>query len=282
MKMENWEYKKQKVKDFTNYMNKYYGIKIYNERLHILLFADDIILFASNLSSIKKQFKIIEEKCKGIGLVCNMSKTRIMSNREFDFCEIESCQFYKYLGQEVCFDRTRNNIEISRRIKAAWLAKKKYNEMLKNAKEEDKIKIYKMGIKPSLLFGCQSWTMTKSLEEKINVTERKILRSIYKLKAQDDKDKTKLEKIMEKLGCASSWAKIMKLKFLGHEWRRKNPLWLKNVLEWRPWEFKRPVGRPPTRYTEELKLIPNWRTVIKDRDKWRDLTSRVLTINCPR
>jgi predicted AlkP superfamily phosphohydrolase/phosphomutase len=42
-----------------------------------------------------------------------------------------------------------------------------------------KCKIYKTLIRPVLLYGCKSWTLTKKEEEELNIFVRKILRKIY-------------------------------------------------------------------------------------------------------
>jgi hypothetical protein len=45
--------------------------------------------------------------------------------------------------------------------------------------KDTKCKIYKTLIRPVVLYGCESWTLTKTDDGKISITERKILRTIY-------------------------------------------------------------------------------------------------------
>jgi hypothetical protein len=57
-----------------------------------------------------------------------------------------------------------------------WI--KKYTEI--NAVIDRKYKIYKTLIRPVVLYGCESWTVTKTDEGKLSIFfERKILRKIY-------------------------------------------------------------------------------------------------------
>jgi hypothetical protein len=46
-------------------------------------------------------------------------------------------------------------------------------------KKDTKCKIYKTLIRPVVLYGCESWTLTIKEEEKLNMFERKVLRKIY-------------------------------------------------------------------------------------------------------
>jgi hypothetical protein len=46
-------------------------------------------------------------------------------------------------------------------------------------KQRHKYKIYKPMIRPVVLYGSESWTLTKADEEKLRTFERRILRRIY-------------------------------------------------------------------------------------------------------
>jgi len=48
-----------------------------------------------------------------------------------------------------------------------------------------KITLYKVLIKPIVLYACETWATTKTDENKLGVFERKILRQIYGLKKND-------------------------------------------------------------------------------------------------
>jgi hypothetical protein len=44
--------------------------------------------------------------------------------------------------------------------------------------KDTKCKIYKTVIRPVVLCGCESWTLTKTEEEELNIFERKFLTKI--------------------------------------------------------------------------------------------------------
>ncbi|CAG9833379.1 unnamed protein product [Diabrotica balteata] len=49
----------------------------------------------------------------------------------------------------------------------------------KSLTRTSKIKIYKTVIRPVLMYGCETWTLTKETERKLRCFERKILRRIF-------------------------------------------------------------------------------------------------------
>jgi hypothetical protein len=42
-----------------------------------------------------------------------------------------------------------------------------------------KIKIYKTILKPTVMFGCEAWSMREKDKTRLNMWERKILRKVY-------------------------------------------------------------------------------------------------------
>ncbi|CAH2235518.1 jg19495 [Pararge aegeria aegeria] len=60
---------------------------------------------------------------------------------------------------------------------------------------------------------------------------------------------------------------------LGHVCRRTDGRWGRRVLEWRPRIGKRSVGRPPARWTDDLKKVAGsgWMRKAEDRVWWRAL-----------
>ena len=50
---------------------------------------------------------------------------------------------------------------------------------MKNVSRKSKINIYKAIIKPSVLYGSETWTVTKKDEQRINIWERKVLRRMF-------------------------------------------------------------------------------------------------------
>jgi hypothetical protein len=59
---------------------------------------------------------------------------------------------------------------------------------------------------------------------------------------------------------------------------------VKAIHCWKPFS-KRPTGRPKTRWEDNLKRdirklkVPNWRTLVQDRRRWKELVERVKTVH---
>ncbi|PZC77920.1 hypothetical protein B5X24_HaOG202801 [Helicoverpa armigera] len=62
----------------------------------------------------------------------------------------------------------------------------------------------------------------------------------------------------------------LKWQWAGHIARRADGRWGRKVLEWRPRTSKRSVGRPPTRWTDDLIKVAGrrWMQVASNRDWW--------------
>ncbi|CAH2245094.1 jg15932 [Pararge aegeria aegeria] len=65
----------------------------------------------------------------------------------------------------------------------------------------------------------------------------------------------------------------LKWKWAGHIARRTDGRWVSEKLEWRPRTGKRSVGRPPTRWTYEVKRVAGsrWKQAAQDRGFWNSL-----------
>lgn len=64
----------------------------------------------------------------------------------------------------------------------------------------------------------------------------------------------------------------LKWKWAGYVARLKNGRWVKKILEWAPRADKCSWGRPPTRWTDDLKwILTNWIAIAQDRGNWKCL-----------
>ncbi|CAH2234041.1 jg25602 [Pararge aegeria aegeria] len=70
-----------------------------------------------------------------------------------------------------------------------------------------------------------------------------------------------------------SYACVLKWQWAGHVCRRTDGRWSRKVLEWRPRVGKRSVGRPPTRWSDDLRKVAgiDWMRKAENRKSWRCL-----------
>uniref|UniRef100_A0A0K0CZK2 Reverse transcriptase domain-containing protein n=1 Tax=Angiostrongylus cantonensis TaxID=6313 RepID=A0A0K0CZK2_ANGCA len=116
------------------------GVKIEGRQLHLLRFADDIILRTPNIRQTERMLADFDKACGKIGLRLNLIKTMFMRNGLVSYVlfplngtNIFECSSYVHLGQEISM---LNNLapELSRRKRAAWGAFKSIEDVVKRAK----------------------------------------------------------------------------------------------------------------------------------------------------
>ncbi|KAG7296310.1 hypothetical protein JYU34_021440 [Plutella xylostella] len=151
---------------------------------------------------------------------------------------IEVVQEYVYLGQTIRLGISNFDKEAARRIQLGWAAFGKLRHIFTSAIPQSlKTKVFNQCVLPVMTYGAETWTLTVGLAD--------IAVKICKLKWQ--------------------WA--------GHICRRTDNRWGRRVLEWRPRTGKRSVGRPPARWTDDLRRVAGrgWMRKAEDRVLWRSL-----------
>lgn len=91
----------------------------------------------------------------------------------------------------------------------------------------------------------ETLTLTEKSAEKLRTTQRAMERAMLGIRSG-------VQDIIENITMSKwNWA--------GHLARTKDGRWTKRIVEWRPRDTTRSRGRPPTRWTDDLKRIEgNW------------------------
>jgi hypothetical protein len=137
--------------------------------------------------------------------------------------------------------------------------------------------IYKILIKPALVYGAKTWVLSKADELRLGVFERKILRSIYGPICEGaiwiSIYNEELYRLYDETDLVTSiW--ITRLRWTGHLVRMQENLPCKEITLDKP-EGRRRVGRPNLRWMDgvtrdaERLGVRNWRIKAMDRDGWR-------------
>ncbi|KAL3696402.1 hypothetical protein R1sor_010478 [Riccia sorocarpa] len=84
------------------------GVNLGTSTVPMLIFADDVALFADNAAQMESHIRNLEGFCADSGMTVNLDKTRwicvgkqSMERFQFQGREIEQCKSYKYLGIEI-------------------------------------------------------------------------------------------------------------------------------------------------------------------------------------
>ena len=120
--------------------------------------------------------------------------------------------------------------------------------------------------------GTETWPLTIGLIKRLKLAQRAMERAMLGVSLRD---RIRNEEIRRRTKVTDIALRISKLKWqwAGHIARRTDGRWGRKVLEWRPRNGKRSVGRPPTRWSDDLLKIAGrrWMQAASDRSLWKSL-----------
>ncbi|XP_045459984.1 uncharacterized protein LOC123689085 [Harmonia axyridis] len=179
---------------------------------------------------------------------------------------------YIYLGHEVRIGRDNQTAELLRRTTLGWAAYGKLRDVFKSdIPTKLKRKAFNMCVLPVLTYGAETLTLTKASARKLQKTQRRMERSMLGISLRD---RIRNEEIRRRTGVDDVLERVTRAKWrwAGHVARSNDGRWTRKILEWRPRADKRSRGRPPTRWTDDLKRIhTNWMEAAQNRERWKCL-----------
>ena len=139
-----------------------------------------------------------------------------------------------------------------------------------------KIRIYKTIIKPIVVYGSESWTLTERNCHMLAAWERKILRRIFGPKLNNGmwciRTNEELNELYKDVNIVVD-IKVRRLEWLGHVMRMTNDRVPKIVLNAKL-DGKRKVGRPKLRWYDDVQNdirkmgLKGWWEKAKNRSEW--------------
>jgi hypothetical protein len=157
----------------------------------LLAYADDVNLLGDNIDAIKKNMGTLIDASKEVGLEINVEKIKymllsrhqnvgrnrdiILANRSFG-----NVSRFKYLWTTV----TNQNFiqeEIKRRLNSGNSCYHSIQNLLSSRLLSKNVQfgIYKTTVYPSVLYGCETWSLTLREEHRLKVFENRVLRRIF-------------------------------------------------------------------------------------------------------
>ncbi|GFO47360.1 endonuclease-reverse transcriptase [Plakobranchus ocellatus] len=158
------------------------GIKVGGQNINNLRYADDTVLIAENKEDLQKLLNIVEEESRKKGLELNSKKTEVMvisRKQESPKCDIfinkvklKQTEKFKYLGT-IISNNGKTNREISARNAQAKINFQKMKTILtnKHISMETRKRALQCYIEPVLMYGCEAWTISKQIQNKLEATE---------------------------------------------------------------------------------------------------------------
>ena len=174
--------------------------------------------------------------------------------------------------------------ELNHRIAAGWarfhslkgeLTGKFYNLSCR-------IKLFRAAIATTVLYGCATWALTKKMCEALETTRRKMMRYVLRVFRRREetwveylqRSAREVKKCDERFGL-TSWTyayRLSKWKFAGQLARRTDRRWSSLICTWKPLAYKRSVGRPLTRWVDDITTYcgGDWDSLAMDEKRWSE------------
>jgi hypothetical protein len=153
-------------------------------------YADDIDIISRALKSLQESTIALDRAARRMGLEINQAKIKYMicgTKKKYvenvfkvKHMAFERVNSFVYLGTLITTDNN-TSAKINNRI---TLANRSYFGLVniltaKNINRKYEVIIYKTLIQPVLMYGAETWVLSKTDELRLGVFERKILRRIY-------------------------------------------------------------------------------------------------------
>ena len=189
---------------------------------------------------------------------------------------LEEVESFPYLGSEVQNDGKMEK-EVTVRLQKAgtiyqmWRRKVFRSHILS---KDTKLRAFRTLVMPVLLYGAETWNLSKRDLRKLKTFHMRCLRDILSVTLWD---RIRNSTILEMTGELSMEEQLRqrRLQWFGHVWRMPALRPQRQLVRSRPSGKKRPPGGAPLRWcdlvNDDLSGIGNWTEAIQDRTKWRDV-----------
>ena len=253
--------------------------------LEDLDFADDIALLSSAIKHLQLKTTKLEENAAKVGLKLNAKKCKVMKTNsknedklKVGDNEVEEVESFTYLGANVTKDGG-GTADVKRRIALASAQFKRLSNIWQagDISRKTKSSLFKCLVLSVLLYGSETWKLTKGEEEKLDTFQNKCLRRIFKIRWQQHvSNKTVLE--MAEAEKISEEVRRRRWNWIGHVLRKEKTDDCAVALGWTP-EGRRKRGRPKTTWRRMVELERNsagWNTwnsarhAAANRPQWRN------------
>ena len=268
-----------------------------------LLFADDSALAAGSEADMQHTVNLFSSACDNFGLTISTKKTEVMYqpapgkpyaeptitvNKE----KLPAADNFTYLGSTLS-GSANIDVEVNNRIAKASAA---FGRLRCKVWERDgitfdtKLKVYRAIVMPTLLYGCETWTVYQRHARTLNRFHLNCLRKILRIRWQDKIPDTD---VLSRSNMMSIHTILMKyqLRWSGHVIRMEDSRIPKQLLFSELHSGKRSRGAPKKRFKDTLKASlkcfdvdpENWELQAQQRDSWRStITNSALSYEAKR
>jgi len=259
--------------------------EIQDEVRWCMLFADDIVLIDESKEGVNTKLECWRDTLEARGFRLSRLKTEYLQCRfsageggvasevAIEDAIIPRVEKFRYLGS-IIQENGEIDEDINHRIKVGWQKWRNASGVLCDRRIPLRLKgrLYRMVIRPALLYGVECWSIKKSHIQRMKVAEIRIIHWVCGLTRLD---KIRNEVIRGKIGVASIKDKMReaRLRWFGHIRRRSRsaPVRRCEMIEYL--EYRRSRGRPKKNWSEvirhDLKTLGLMEVMAQDRKLWR-------------
>ena len=150
------------------------GIKIGGRNINNLRYADDTTLTAESEEELKSLLMKVKEKSKKVGLNLNIQKTKIMASSpitswQIDGEAVETVAYFTFLGSKItadgdCSPEIKRHLPLGRKVMINLDSILKSRDVIMSTK----VHLVKALVFPVVMYGCESWTIKKTEQRKVD------------------------------------------------------------------------------------------------------------------
>ena len=243
-------------------------------------YADDIAALSDCMKDAQELLCQLETAAAEVGLYINSKKTQCINYNQpkgiitaIDGGVIKEVEDYKYLGAWISSSkkdfttRRARAWDIAHKLKPLWTSK---------MPRATKVGVLTAAVESVLLYGSESWTLTAALTKRLDGLYTRLLRFALNITWRDKWTNVKLYQGLPKI---SEKLRGRRMRLAGHLIRHPEEAAHETVL-WEPLHGNPKRGAPSMNYVKLLKKdtgldnVSEIRTVMEDRDGWRERTRR--------
>jgi hypothetical protein len=247
-----------------------------------MMFADDIVISSESREQVEEKLEMWRFALERRGMKVSRSKTEYMCVNERDPSEkvklqgeeIKKVKDFKYLGSTVQSNGECDK-EVKKRVQAGWNGWRKVSSVLcdRRVSASMKGKVFKVVVRPAMLFGLETVAMRKRQEAELEVAEMKMLRFSLGV-TRIDRIKNEYIRGTAHVGGCGNKVREARLRWYGHVQRSDSEYIGKRMLNLEL-PGRRPRGRPKRRFMEvvkeDMKAVGLRKEDAENRVRWRQL-----------